>query len=74
MPVVSTTDATLQWMDAFGFSQDENTVEGFYLLEDVRKFAFRYGTGYQHIIINPAPNPNIPPNLHSFAKLVEIAE
>ena len=74
MPVFSTTNAALQWMDAFGLSHDEYTVEGFYTLEDVRKFAFRYGTGYQHLTINPAPNPNIPPNLHPFAKLVEIAE
>ena len=74
MPVFSTADAALRWMVAYGLSHDEYTVEGFYTLEDIRRFAIFYESGFQHITINPAPDPNTPPNLHPFAKLVEIAE
>jgi hypothetical protein len=35
MPVFTTVDATLQWMDAYEVSHDEYTVKGFYTLEDV---------------------------------------
>lgn len=74
MPVFSTSDAALQWMDAYGLGHDEYTVKGFYTLEDVRRFALLYESGFQRIAINPAPDPNVPPNLHPFAKLVEIAD
>lgn len=74
LPVFSTSDAALQWMDAYGLSHDEYTVEGFYTLEDVRRFAIYNESGFQRLAINPAPDPNTPPNLHPFAKLVEIAE
>ena len=74
MPVFNAADAALRWMDAYGLSHDEYSVEGFYTLEDVRRFEIRFESGFQHITINPAPDPNSPPNLQPFAKLVEVAE
>lgn len=74
MPVFSTSEAALEWMDAYGLDHDEYRVEGFHTLEDVRRFAIHYESGYEHITINPAPDPSVPPNLHPFGKLLEIAE
>lgn len=73
MPVFSRADAALQWMDAYNAGHDQYTVDGFYTLEDVQRFANRHGSRYQYISINPAPNPNISPNIHPFSKLMEIA-
>jgi hypothetical protein len=61
-------------MDAYGLDHDAYTVEGFYTLENVRRFALHYESGYQCLTINPAPDPNVPPSIHPFAKLIEIAE
>lgn len=69
----STSEAALQWMSAYGLGHDEYKVEGFYTLEDVERFVVHYGSGYQRMTINPAPDPNVPPNLHPFSKLLEIA-
>lgn len=74
MPVFSTSHAALEWMDAYGLRHDEYAVAGFHTLEAVRRFAIHYEPGFRHITINPAPDPTVPPNLHPFAKLLEIAE
>ncbi len=74
MPVFSTADAALQWMDAHELSHHEYAVKGFYTLEDVRKFALHYESGYQHIAIDPAPEPSVSPNIQPFPRLLEIAE
>ncbi len=73
LPVFSTSEAALTWMDAHGLGHDEYRIEGFYTLEDVERFVFHYGSGYQRMTINPTPDPNAPPNLYPIAKLLEIA-
>ena len=74
MPVFTTADAALQWMEAYDLSHDEYAINGFYTLEDVRRFALHYGSGYQHIAIDPAPKPSVSPIIQPFARLLEIAE
>jgi hypothetical protein len=74
MPVFTTAEAALQWMDAYDLSHDEYAVKGFYTLEDVRRFALHYESGYQHIAIDPAPEPSVSPNIQPFPRLLEIAE
>jgi hypothetical protein len=49
-------------MRAFGLEYDEHRVEGFFTLNDVRRFVQDYESGYQYITINPVPDPNVPPN------------
>lgn len=74
MPVFSTVDAALQWINAYNIGLDRYTVEEFRTLEDVQRFATYYESWYQHISINPAPNPNVSPYIHPFQKLVDIAK
>lgn len=73
MPVFSTSDAALRWMDGYRLGHDRYTVRSFTTLEDVRRFAIHFESGYQNITIDPAPDPNTPPNIHPFGKLMEIA-
>ncbi len=73
MPVFSRAEAALEWMDAYGLGHDTHTVEGFHTLEDVQRFVDAYGSEYQRITINPAPDPNVPPILQPFHRLLEIA-
>jgi hypothetical protein len=74
MPVFSRSEAALEWMRAFGLSHDDYRVEGFFTLNDVRRFVSEYGSGYQHITINPAPDPDVPPVIQPFERLLRIAE
>lgn len=74
MPVFARSGDALDWMDAYGLSHDTHAVEGFHTLEDVRRFVDTYGSGYEHITINPAPDPQTPPILQPFDRLLEIAE
>lgn len=73
MPVFGTLDEALRWMDAHGLGHDEYAVEGFYTLEDVERFVFHHGSGYERMTVNPAPDPDAPKRLHPFGKLLEIA-
>ncbi len=57
LSVFSTSEAALMWMDAYGLGHDEYRLEGFYTLENVERFVLRYGSGYQRMTINPAPDP-----------------
>jgi hypothetical protein len=61
-------------MDAYELSHDEYAVKGFYTLDEVRRFALHYESGYQHIAIDPAPEPSVTPNIQPFPRLLEIAE
>lgn len=74
MPVFSTVNAAQRWIDAYNLGLDRCTVQEFRTLEDVERFAVHYGSDYQHIAINPAPDPNVSPHIHPFNKLIEIAE
>ncbi len=74
MPVFSRSEAALEWMRAFGLEHDEHRVEGFFTLNDVRRFVQDYESGYQYITINPVPDPNVPPNIQPFGRLLDIAE
>jgi hypothetical protein len=73
MPVFANFDAALRWMDAHGLGHDEYAVEGFHTLEDVERFVFHHGAGYERMTVNPAPDPDAPLRLHPFGKLLEIA-
>lgn len=74
LPVFSRAEAALDWMDAFGLDQDAYAVYGFRTLDDVRTFIAHYESGYEYITINPVPNPNVPPVLQPFNRLLQIAE
>jgi len=74
MPVFSTPEAAMEWMVAFELGRDTHSVEGFYTLDDVRRFVLDYESGYQYITINPVPDPDVPPIIQPFSRLTLIAE
>ncbi|MEJ7872098.1 MAG: hypothetical protein WKF67_07540 [Rubrobacteraceae bacterium] len=74
MPVFSRSEAAPEWMRAYGLDYNDYRVEGFYTLNDVRRFVENYESGYQYITINPVPDPNVPPNIQPFSRLLPIAE
>lgn len=73
MPVFARSADALEWMDAHGLDHDTHTVEGFHTLEDVQRFVDDYGSEYQHITINPTADPQTPPIIQPFGRLLEIA-
>ncbi|MDP9458361.1 MAG: hypothetical protein M3Q49_10285 [Actinomycetota bacterium] len=74
MPVFGTPGAALRWMDAHGLGRDEYALEGFYSLEDVERFVFHHGSGYERMTVDPAPDPDAPPKrLHPFGRLLQVA-
>lgn len=74
LPVFSLAKVAVEWMDAYGLGHDTHSVTGFYTLDDVRRFVAQYESGYQYITINPDTNPNVPPVIQPFSRLLEIAE
>lgn len=73
MPVFARSEDALEWMDAHGLGHDTHSVEGFHTLEDVQRFTDAYGSEYEYITINPAPDPNVSPIIQPFGRLLEIA-
>lgn len=73
MPVFSAEYAALKWMDAYSLRHSDYEVKSFYTLEDVEPFASSCESGYQHGSIKPTPDPNIPPKIHPFGRLMEMA-